>query len=89
MSILDVSLIFLVVRTRFEFPAYYVDGLRPKKLKNNEFVKSGLENWALVNQTNIWKDSNDKRMKRKRVILKKNSPRQSPRRSVLIYYSQV
>ena len=54
------------VRTKFEFPAHYVDGLRPKKLQNNEFVECGLKNWALVNQTNPKKDSNDKRMKRKK-----------------------
>ena len=71
MSILDVSLIFLVVRTRFEFPASYVDGLRPKKPKNNEFVENGLENWALVNQTNTGKDSDDKRMKRKKGCIEK------------------
>ena len=41
-----------------------------KKPKNNEFVESGLENWVLVNQMNIGKDSDDKRMKRKRVVLK-------------------
>ena len=43
-----------------------MDGLRPKKPKNNEFVECGLKNWALVNQTNAEKDSNDKRMKRKK-----------------------
>ena len=66
-----------------------MDGLRPKKPKNNEFVESGLKNWALVNQTKTRRDLDDKRMKRKRVVLKKNCPRQSPRRFVLIYYSQV
>ena len=55
------------VRTTFELPTHYVDGLRPQ---NNEFVESGLENWVLVNQTNIGKDSDDKRMKRKKVVLK-------------------
>ena len=48
-----------------------MDGLRPKKPKNNEFVKSGLEDWALVNQTNIGKDSDDKRMKRKKGCVEK------------------
>ena len=75
-----------LVRTKFEFLACYLDELRPK---NNEFVESGLENWALVNQMNTGRDSNDKRMKRKRVVLKKNRPQPSLRRSVLIYYSQV
>ena len=58
-----------IVRTKFEFPAHYMDGLRPKKPKNNEFVESGLENWALVNQTNTGKDSDDKRMKRKKSLI--------------------
>ena len=44
---------------------------------------------GFINQTNTRKDSDDKRMKRKRVVLKKNRHWQSPRRSVLIYYSQV
>ena len=44
-----------------------MDGLRPK---NNEFVEGGLENWALINQTNTGNDSDDKRMKRKRIVLK-------------------
>ena len=47
-----------------------MDGLRPK---NNEFVESELENWALVNQMNTGEDSDEKRMKRKRVVLKKSS----------------
>ena len=51
-----------------------MDGLRPK---NNEFVESGLENWALVNKMNTGRDSNDKRMKRKRVVLKKSSSAKS------------
>ena len=50
-----------------------MDGLRPKKPKNNEFVESGLENWVLVNQMNSGKDSDDKRMKRKKVVLKISS----------------
>ena len=50
----------IIVRTRFELPTHYVDGFRPKKPKNNEFVKSGSENWALVNQTNTRNDSDDK-----------------------------
>ena len=62
-----------IVKTRFEFPTHYVDGLRPKKPKNNEFVESGLENWVLVNQMNSGKDSDDKRMKRKKVVLKISS----------------
>ena len=66
-----------IVKTRFEFPTHYVDGLRPKKPKNNEFVESGLENWVLVNQMNSGKDSDDKRMKRKKVVLKISSSAKS------------
>ena len=51
------------VRTRFELPTHYVDGLRPK---NNESIESRSENWDLVNQTNTGKDLDDKRMKRKK-----------------------
>ena len=61
------------IKTRFKLPTHYVDGLRPKKPKNNEFVESGSENQALVNQTNTRKDSDDKRMKRKEVMLKISS----------------
>ena len=78
----------IIVRTRFELPTHYVDGLRPKKPKNNEFVESGSENWALVNQTNTRKDSDDKRMKRKEVVLKISSS-EIPRISVLLYYLRV
>ena len=49
-------------------------GLRPK---NNEFVESKLENWALINQMNIGEDLDEKRMKRKRVVLKKSSSAKS------------
>ena len=62
-----------IVRIRFELPTHYVDGLRPKKPKINEFVESGSENWALVNQTNTRNDSDNKRMKRKEVVLKISS----------------
>ena len=54
-----------------------MDGLRPKKPQNNEFVKNGLEDWALVNQMNTGKDSYDKRMKRKKVTLKISSSTKS------------
>ena len=54
-----------------------MDGVRPKKPKNNEFVESGLENWVLVNQMNSGKDSDDKRMKRKKVVLKISSSAKS------------
>ena len=54
-----------------------MDGLRPNKPKNNEFVECGLGNWALVNQTNTRKDSDDKRMKRRKVMLKISSSAKS------------
>ena len=50
-----------------------MDGLRPNKPKDNEFVKYGSENWVLVNQTNTGKNSDDKRMKRRKVTLKISS----------------
>ena len=43
----------------------------PKKHKNNEFVESGLENWALMNQIITKVDSDDKRMKMNKFELKK------------------
>ena len=54
-----------------------MDGLRPKKHKNNEFIKSGSESWALVNQMNTGKDSDEKRVKRKKVTLKISSSAKS------------
>ena len=66
-----------IVRTKFELPTHYVDGLRPNKSKNNEFVKYGSENWVLVNQTNTGNDSDDKRMKGKEVTLKISSSAKS------------
>ena len=66
-----------IVRIRFELPTHYVDGLRPKKFQNNEFVESWLENWVLVNQTNTGKDSDNKRIKRKKVVLKTSSSTKS------------
>ena len=32
---------------------------KAQKTQNNEFVENKLENWALVNQTNIRRDSDD------------------------------
>ena len=57
------------------------------KSPNNEFVKNVLENWAIVNQTNLRMDSDVERMKKKGFVLEKNRHRQDPRRSVLIYCS--
>ena len=34
------------------------------KSPNNEFVENGLENWVLVNQTNLRMDSDVERMKK-------------------------
>ena len=58
--------------------------LGPKN-PNNEFVKSGLVNWALGNQTNLQMELDVERMKKKMVCVGINRPRQDPRRSVLIY----
>ena len=40
------------------------------KSPNNEFVEDGLENWVLVNQTNLKMDSDVERMKKKGFMLK-------------------
>ena len=39
------------------------------KSPNNEFVEDGLENWVLVNQTNLKMDSDVERMKKKGFVL--------------------
>ena len=55
------------------------------KSSNNEFVENELENWVLINQTNLWMDLDLERKKKKSVCVEVNHPRQDPRRSVLIY----
>ena len=55
------------------------------KSPNNEFVESGLENWILDNQTNLRMEFYVERMKKKRVCVGIDSPRQYLRRSVVIY----
>ena len=57
------------------------------KSPNNEFVENGLENWALVDQTNFQMDSDVERKKKKGVCVEVNHNRQDLKRSVLIYYS--
>ena len=57
------------------------------KSLNNEFVENGLENWVLINQTNLQMDLDIERKKKKRVCVGVNRPRQDLRRSVLIYCS--
>ena len=57
------------------------------KSPNNEFLENELENWALVNQTNLRMGSDVERMKKKGFGLEKNRPRQDLRRSILIYFS--
>ena len=42
-----------------------------QKAQNNEFVKSELENWVLMNQTTSKVDFDDKRMKIDKFKLKK------------------
>ena len=58
--------------------------LSPKS-PNNEFVENGLENWVLINQTNLRMDSNLERKRKKRVCVGVNRSLQDPRRSILIY----
>ena len=55
------------------------------KSPNNQFVKSELENQALSNWTNLQMVFCVKQMKKKKVCIEINRPRQYPRRSVLIY----
>ena len=58
--------------------------LDPKSL-NNEFVENELEKWVLINQTNLRRDSDLERKKKKSVYVGVNRPQQDPRRSILIY----
>ena len=55
------------------------------KSPNNEFVENELENWVLINQTNLRMDSDLERKKKKSVYVGVNRPQQDPRRSILIY----
>ena len=71
MNLFSWKFVNISVRTRFEFLAQKMNGLRPKKPKNNEFVESVLENWALMNQITTKVDSDDKRMKINKFKLKK------------------
>ena len=48
-----------LVRTRFGYLKQKDRWTQAQKAQNNEFVENGLENWALVDQTNIRRDSND------------------------------
>ena len=57
------------------------------KIPSNEFVENGLENWSLVDQTNLQMDSDVERKKKKRVCIEVNRHWQDPRSSVLIYCS--
>ena len=51
------------VRTQFGSLAQRMDELRLKKTQYNEFVKSELENWALMSWTTSIVDLDHKRMK--------------------------
>ena len=55
------------------------------KSPNNKFVENELENWVLINQTNLRMDSDLERKKKKRVCVGVNRHWQDPRRSILIY----
>ena len=58
------------------------------KSPNNKFIKSGLINWVLGNQTNFRMELDVERVKKKRICDGINRPWQDPRRSVLIYFFQ-
>ena len=58
--------------------------LNPKS-PNNEFVESGLVNWALRNQIDLQMELDVEKIKKKRVFVGINRHRQDPRRSVLIH----
>ena len=55
------------------------------KSPNNEFVESGLINWALGNQTDFQMELDVERVKKKRIYDGINHPQQDSKRSVLIY----
>ena len=57
------------------------------KSPSNEFAENGLENWALVNQTNLRMDSDVERKKKKRFCVGINRLWQDLRRRVVIYCS--
>ena len=53
--------IIVFVRTQFESLAQRIN--EPEKAQYNELLESGLENWALMNQTTSKVNSDDKKMK--------------------------
>ena len=59
------------IKTRFESLAQKVDGLRPKKPKTMNLQRMGQKNQALMNQTNVKVDPDDKKMKLDRFVVKK------------------
>ena len=50
---------------------YEMDGFRPKKPKTMNLQRVGWKNWALINQTNTKVNSDDKKMKIDKFMLKK------------------
>ena len=60
-----------IVKTWFKFLSPKVGGLGPKKPKTMNLKKVGWKNWALMNQTNIRVDLDDKTMKLDRFVVKK------------------
>ena len=77
-----------IVRTRFESLDQIVDGLGPKS-PIHWICRGWVGKLGLMNQKTNKVDSDDKKMKIDWFNLKKNHPRHNPRRSVLIYFSQV
>ena len=56
-------IIIIIARTRFEYLSPKDGWTQAQKAQNNEFVESGLENWALTSWTTNIMNSGD--MKRK------------------------
>ena len=61
----------LIVRTRFESLAQKVNGLWSKEPKTMNLQRMDWKNQALMNQTNVKVDLDDKRMKLNRFVVKK------------------
>ena len=55
--------ILFIVRTRFEYLNPKDGWTQAQKTQNNEFVESGLENWALTSWTTNIIDSGDRKRK--------------------------
>ena len=79
-----VRLYIIVVMNRLEFLAQHVDGLRPKKPKNNEFVEVWVRKLGFSWSNNDLDRLDDKNLKMDHYKMKKERPRRNPRTIVLI-----